>query len=196
MAFLKPLLLLATLLPIALTAREIDCPVGWLPNTFHGTKCCSGNMVIDEEGAYCCVYDMREYKEALTNTAKLYATATTTAEESEMTGGVPCFAKIRFTASDYSAQVSSAAQRAEATPTDTSASETTTTTRTSDSGPSSTSGSQASTPVSTTGSQTSAPASTTGSQTSTPTSNGVIPLATGGEAVLTGAVFAAALFML
>jgi cytochrome oxidase assembly protein ShyY1 len=33
-------------------------------------------MVIDEEGAYCCVEDMRAYKEALTNTALLYATAT------------------------------------------------------------------------------------------------------------------------
>lgn len=169
MVFLKSLLL-ATILSIA-TAEETTCPAGWLPNTFHGTKCCSGNMVIDEDGAYCCVYDMRLYKEALTNTALLYETATTTStgDSDWSTLSDSCVAKVRFTASDYSAQVSSAASKAEATPTTTSMS-----TTTADS--SASSGASA--------------------ETSTPTSNAAMPLATAQDVVLGGAAIAAGLFML
>ncbi|KXG52212.1 uncharacterized protein PGRI_084960 [Penicillium griseofulvum] len=177
MTFLKTLLL-ATALSIVSTAAETECPAGWLPNTFHGTKCCSGNMVIDEEGAYCCVYDMRPYKEALTDTAKLYATATTTSETDWSTLENSCIAEVRFTATDYSAQVSSAASKAEATPTAIVASEVTTTsqvTRTTASSTSSGAGSQSSTP--------------------TPTSNPAMPIATG-QGMLGGAALAAALLML
>lgn len=169
MTFIKTLLLGTVLSITAAAAKSDDCPNGWLPNTFHGTKCCPGGMVIDEDGAYCCVNDMRPYKEALTNTALLYetTTATTTANmdwttESDIN---KCYATVRFTASDYSAQVSSAVSKAEATPTGT----TTTTT-----------GTKAS--------------ARTSSHTSTPTSNAAMPLATAD--VLSGAALAAALFML
>ncbi|KAB8067447.1 hypothetical protein BDV29DRAFT_186162 [Aspergillus leporis] len=172
MTILKTLLL-ATILSLAATATETNCPAGWLPNTFHGTKCCSGNMVIDEQGAYCCVNDMRPYKEALTNTAKRYTTAMITAETNWSTVDNSCIAKVRFTASDYSAQVSSASRKAEATPTNASTSEITSMS-TIDSGAS----------------------SVTSTQTSTPTSNGAMPRATAEEVVLGGAAFAASLFML
>lgn len=178
MAFLKTLFL-ATILSVAANAAETSCPTGWLENTYKQTRCCSGHMVIDEEGAYCCVYDMRDYKEALTNTAKLYATPTTTEETNWSTVENTCVAKVRFTASDYSAQVSSAASKAEATPTTTSAGEVTSTS-TMQSG--TTAGASSGTGTS---SQTSTP---------TPTSNGAMPLAT--EAMLGSAAFAAALYML
>ncbi|RJE23930.1 hypothetical protein PHISCL_03746 [Aspergillus sclerotialis] len=177
MKFLKTLFL-ATILSVAANAAETSCPAGWLPNTFKQTRCCSGNMVIDEEGAYCCVYDMRAYKEALTNTAKVYATPTTKEGETNWsTVHDSCVVKVRFTASDYSAQVSSAASKAESTPTTTSAGEVTSTSTT-QSGISSGTGSGS-------GSQTSTP---------TPTSNGAMPLAT--EAMLGSAAFAAALYLL
>ncbi|KAJ5520789.1 hypothetical protein N7463_001242 [Penicillium fimorum] len=185
-------LLLATALSIVSTAAEIECPAGWLPNTYKGTKCCSGNMIIDEEGAYCCVYDMRVYKEALTNTAKLYATETTTEDTDWSTFKNTCFAEVRFTATDYSAQVSSAASRAEATPTDSSTGEITPTSEgTSTSRATSTS---QVTSTTTTGSSASSGAE---SQTAspTPTSNPAMPHATG-QGMLGGAALAAALFML
>ncbi|CAI7669358.1 unnamed protein product [Penicillium crustosum] len=167
MTLLKPLLL-ATMLSIASNAAKTDCPLGWLPNTFHETKCCSGNMVIDEQGAYCCVNDMRAYKELLTNTALLYATSTTTEETNWSTVDNSCFA-----------EVSSASSKAEATPTNDSTSKATSTSTT-------TSGATAGT-----GSQTSTSSPTSSP---TPTSNAAMPLATAD--VLGGAAFAAALFML
>lgn len=172
MAFFKAFLY-TTVLSIAATAAadtsEPKCPTGWLPNTFHLTRCCPGGMVVDGSGpggAYCCVNDMRSYKEALTNTALLYETATTT-EDNDMSWTTEsdvnkCVATVRFTASDYSAQVSSAVKKAEATPTSTSAMTTT----------------------------------DSGSQTSTPTSNAAMPLATAGDVAFGGAAFAAALFVL
>ncbi|CAG8305715.1 unnamed protein product [Penicillium nalgiovense] len=170
-------LLLATMLSVVSTAAETNCPFGWLPNTFHETKCCAGGMVIDEEGAYCCVEDMRDFKELLTNTAMRYATATTTGETNWSTVENSCVAKVRFTASDYSAQVSSAASKAEATPTNDSTSEVTSTSTTA-SGASSGAGSLTSTPS------------------PTPTSNAATPPATGGEVMFGGIAVAAALFML
>ncbi|CAI7621202.1 unnamed protein product [Penicillium viridicatum] len=172
MTFLKSLLL-ATMLSIVSNAAETDCPLGWLPNTFHGTKCCAGNMVIDEQGAYCCVNDMRAYKELLTNTALRYATPTTTEETNWSTVDDSCFAEVRFTATDYSAQVSSASSKAEATPT------------------SGSTGKVTSTTSSGTGAQTS---TSTPTSSVTPTSNAAMPLPTAD--VLGGAAFAAALFML
>ncbi|KAJ5922867.1 hypothetical protein N7516_010570 [Penicillium verrucosum] len=174
MTFLKPLLL-ATMLSIASNAAKTECPLGWLPNTFHGTKCCAGGMVIDEQGAYCCVNDMRYYKELLTNTALRYATPTTTEETNWSTVDESCFAEVRFTASDYSAQVSSASSKAEATPTNDSTSKVTTT-------------------GSTTSGATSGIASQTSTSSPTPTWNAAMPLAT--VDVLGGAAFAAAFFML
>ncbi|KAJ6128122.1 hypothetical protein N7471_009339 [Penicillium samsonianum] len=175
MTYLKTLLL-ATTLSIASRAADTSCPVGWLPNTFHTTKCCSGGMVIDEQGAYCCVNDMRAYKEMLTNTALLYATETTTEETNWSTVDNSCVATVRFTATDYSAQVSSASSKAEATPTDSTSKVTSTSTTTS--GTSSGTSSQ------------------TSSSTPTPTSNAAMSLATAQEFVLGGAAFVAALFML
>ncbi|CAI7643839.1 unnamed protein product [Penicillium discolor] len=178
MALLKPLLL-AAMLSIASNAAEPDCPVGWLPNTFHVTRCCSGGMVIDEQGAYCCVNDMRAYKELLTNTALLYATPTTTEETNWSTVDDSCVAEVRFTATDYSAQVSSASSKAEATPTNDSTSKVTST------------GSTTSGATAGTGSQTS---TSTPTSSPTPTSNAAMPLVT--AEVFGGAAFAAALFML
>ncbi|KAJ5593211.1 hypothetical protein N7537_010115 [Penicillium hordei] len=179
MTFLKSLLL-AIMLSIASNAAETSCPVGWLSNTFHETKCCAGTMVIDEQGAYCCVNDMRAYKESLTNTALLYATPTATEETNWSTVDNSCVAEVRFTATDYSAQVSSASSKAEATPTNDSTSKVATSSTTS--GATTGTGSQTSTSTLT---STSSP---------TPTSNAAMPLATAD--VLNGAAFAAALFML
>ncbi|KAJ5193239.1 hypothetical protein N7449_009381 [Penicillium cf. viridicatum] len=179
MTFLKPLLL-ATMLSIASNAAKPSCPVGWLSNTFYETKCCAGTMVVDEQGAYCCVNDMRSYKELLTNTALLYATPTTTEETNWSTVDNSCFAEVRFTATDYSAQVSSASSKAEATPTHDSTSKVTTSNTTS--GATSGTGSQTSTSTPT---PTSSP---------NPTSNAAMPLATAD--VLGGVAFAAALFVL
>jgi hypothetical protein len=174
MTFVKTLLLAAALSMVSIAADTEDtkCPTGWLPNTYKGTKCCSGNMVIDEEGAYCCVYDTRPETEALTSTK--------TGETNWSTVDNSCIAKVRFTATDYSAQVSSASSKAEATPTDTSAGQVTATTTT------------ASSATTGTGSQTSTASPTA---TASPTSNPAMPLATG-QGVLGGAALAAALFIL
>ncbi|KAI2749826.1 hypothetical protein DTO006G1_9929 [Penicillium roqueforti] len=197
MTFLKTLLLAATL-SVASTA-ETTCPAGWLLNTWTVTRCCSGTMVVDEQGAYCCVTDMRAYKEALTNTALLYETATTTSDTNWSTVENSCVAEVRFTATDYSAQVSSAASKAEATTTNDSTSEVTSTSTTA-SGASSGAGSQTSTSIPTatsTATSGSASASTpTSTSTTTSTSNAAMPLVTGEGLVLGGAAFAAALFML
>ncbi|KAJ5561478.1 hypothetical protein N7461_000239 [Penicillium sp. DV-2018c] len=174
MTFIKTLLLATALsmLSIAADTEDIECPANWFPNTYKGTKCCSGNMVIDEEGAYCCVYDVRPTPEALT--------ATKTGETNWSTVDNSCIAEVRFTATDYSAQVSSASSKAEATPTGTSAGRVTALTTT---GSSATTG---------TGSQTS---TATPSSAASPTSNPAMPIATG-QSVLSGAAIAAALFML
>ncbi|KAJ5749624.1 hypothetical protein N7533_006652 [Penicillium manginii] len=183
MAPFKALLLTASLSVAAHAARSEDteCPTGWLPNTFKVTRCCSGNMVIDNTTAYCCVYDMRGYKEALTNTALLYETATTTTTGDHYSEWATledsCIASVPYTlpASEYSAQVSSAAKKAEATPTSTSAT-TTNSAATSETTSEATSGS--------------------GSQVSTSTSNAAMPLPTAGDIALGGAALAAALFVL
>lgn len=175
-------LLLTAFLSVAAHAAETEetkCPNGWLPNTFKVTRCCSGNMVVDNTTAYCCVYDMRRYKEALTKKALLYETATTTTtttgEDYSKWATIKdtCIASIPFTlaASDYSAQVSSAAEKAEATPTNTSATTT----------------NSAATSEATSGSS---------SQASTPTSNAAKALATAGVVALGGAALVAALFVL
>ncbi|KAK4869247.1 hypothetical protein LT330_006247 [Penicillium expansum] len=171
------------MLSIATNAAGTSCPVGWLPDTFHGTKCCPGTMVIDEEGAYCCVNDMRAYIEALTDTAKLYATATTTGDTNWSTVDNSCIAEVRFTATDYSAQVSSASSKAEATPTNDSTNEVTSTSATTSR---TTSGAISQTSTST----------PTLTSTPTPTSNAAMPLATAKDIMRSGAVFAAAFFML
>lgn len=172
MTFLKPLLL-ATIISVAAAAAEDECPFGWLPNYSDGLYCCSGNMVVDELGAYCCVYDMRPYKAMLTNTASLYATPTETAT----TFDDSCFATVSFTVSDYSAQVSSAAKRAETTPTDGSASEITSTSKVT------------STSITKSGASSGTAAQTSTISTSTAT-------ATAQNVVLGGAAFAAGNFML
>ncbi|CAI7607888.1 unnamed protein product [Penicillium pancosmium] len=158
MVSFKALLLTAFVSVAAHAANTTDteCPAGWLPNTFKVTRCCS---------------------EALTNTALLYETATTTTTEDDYNHWATlkdtCVAKIPYTlaASDYSSQVSSAAKKAEATPTNTSATTT----------------NSATTSEATSGS---------GSQGSTPTSNAAMPLATAGDVALGGAALAAALFVL
>ncbi|KAF4772535.1 hypothetical protein CBS147333_10029 [Penicillium roqueforti] len=119
---------------------------------------------------------MRAYKEALTNTANLYASATSMSETNWSTVDKSCVVEVRFTATDYLAQVSSPSSKAEATPTRNSTSNVTSTSTTSSSASSDT------------GSQTS-------TLTPTPTSNAALPLATAGEGVVGGAAFAAALFM-
>ncbi|KAJ5385964.1 hypothetical protein N7509_008505 [Penicillium cosmopolitanum] len=173
-------LLLTAFVSVAVHAAndtDTECPAGWLPNTFKVTRCCSGGMTVINTTAYCCVYDMRLYKEALTNTALLYETATTTTTEDDYNHWATlkdtCVAKIPYTlpASDYSSQVSSAAKKAEATPTNTSA-------------------------TTTNSAATSEVTSGSGSQASTPTSNAAMPLATAGDVALGGAALAAALFVL
>ncbi|CAI7677508.1 unnamed protein product [Penicillium manginii] len=174
MAPFKALLLTASLSVAAHAARSEDteCPTGWLPNTFKVTRCCSGNMVIDNTTAYCCVYDMRGYKEALTNTALLYETATTTTTGDHYSEWATledsCIASVPYT-------LPATAKKAEATPTSTSAT-TTNSAATSET--------------------TSEATSSSGSQVSTSTSNAAMPLPTAGDIALGGAALAAALFVL
>ncbi|KAJ5371911.1 hypothetical protein N7517_003917 [Penicillium concentricum] len=197
MTFFKTLIL-ATALSIVSTAAEDECPAGWRLSIYNGNKCCPGSMLIDKEGPYCCVYDTRPFKEALADAAKLYATATTTDGTDWSTFRNTCLVEIRLTATDYSAQVSSAASRAEATPIDSSTSEVTSTSKGASTSRA-TSERQVSSPsqVTSTATTDSLASSGTGSQTSSPpaTSNPAIPLATG-QGVLGGAALAAALFML
>ncbi|KAJ5085408.1 hypothetical protein N7532_010179 [Penicillium argentinense] len=150
-----------------------DCPANWLENSFHVTRCCYGNMVVAEKGAYCCVYDLRPPTE--TTTAN---TATTTSETDWSTVNESCVAKVPFTASDYSSQVSSASSKAVAS---TNAS----------------SGKVTSTDTAAAATRTgSGFSSFVGSQTPSTTSNGAIPIATAQEFVAGGAAIAAALFVL
>ncbi|KAJ5511056.1 hypothetical protein N7453_003159 [Penicillium expansum] len=174
MTLIKPFLL-AIMLSIASNAAGTSCPVGWLPDTFHGTKCCPGTMVIDEEGAYCCRHSPTQ--------PKLYATATTTGDTNWSTVDNSCIAEVRFTATDYSAQVSSASSKAEATPTNDSTNEVTSTSATTSR---TTSGAILQTSTST----------PTLTSTPTPTSNAAMTLATAKDIMRSGAVFAAAFFML
>lgn len=189
---------LATLISYSASATDIVdeddavCPHGWLANRWHGLRCCPGGMVIDGPGVaggYCCVEDMRFYKEALTNSALLYQTATTTDDNMDWTksGGDTCFATVRFNASDYSAQVSTALSKAEATPTDGSNTKATATGMTSSG---SRSGSQA---ASRTGSGS---GTATATATATETANAGVLVGPAEGVLLSGVVVAMGAFML
>ncbi|KAJ5370782.1 uncharacterized protein N7496_006874 [Penicillium cataractarum] len=172
------------LLPIVLlvaTSSAATCSGDWLSNTFNGdTKCCYGNMLVEDRDAFCCVYDLTPPVE--TSSA---STATTTSDDydSWSTAG-ECFTKIPFSASNYSDLVSSASSKIAATRA---------TVATNEAKSTSTSASSAS-------SGTSSAASSTSSQTSSgsaaSTSNAAMPIATAQEMMLGGAAVVVGLFVL
>ena len=104
---------LRTLLPAILTlATRVtaadNCPENWFENHFHVTRCCFGNMMIEDTDAYCCIYDV---------TAPAEETDSSTATSIDWSTADSCFSKIPFTASDYSSQVSAASSKVIATAT-------------------------------------------------------------------------------
>jgi len=158
------------LLPLTLflaTTTAATCPNNWLENTFGGdSKCCYGNMLVEDTDAYCCVYDMTFPKETSVSTTSSFDDSWSTAGD--------CFAKIPFTASDYSAQVSSASSKILAATTTIATNEAT----------------------STTASSTSSSTSGMGLSSTASTSNAAMPIATAQEMVLGGAAVVVGLFML
>ncbi|KAJ5667994.1 uncharacterized protein N7477_006564 [Penicillium maclennaniae] len=167
MPSIKQLLLPTTLL--LATATASTCPKNWLENTptNGSSKCCYGNMVIDDTTAYCCVYDL---------TPKATSDSTTTDDYDSWSTAGDCFAKIPFTASDYSQQVSSASEVL-ATSTIMTNEATTTASSTSTSGSSSTSSSS-----------TSKTSSSANSASTASATNAAMPMATGQEMMLGAAV--------
>ncbi|KAJ6111662.1 hypothetical protein N7523_007723 [Penicillium sp. IBT 18751x] len=166
MPSIKQLLLSTTLL--LATATASTCPKNWLENTTNGTsKCCYGNMVIEDTTAYCCVYDL---------TPKATSESTTTDDYDSWSTAGECFTKVPFTASDYSQQVSSASE-ALATSTSTIMTNEATTTASSSSSSSSTSSSS-----------TSKTSSNANSASTASATNAAMPMATGQEMVLGAAV--------
>ena len=108
---------LRTLLPAILTlATRVtaadNCPENWFENHFHVTRCCFGNMMIEDTDAYCCIYDV---------TAPAEETDSSTATSIDWSTADSCFSKIPFTASDYSSQVYAASSKIVATATTTAA---------------------------------------------------------------------------
>ncbi|KAJ6110951.1 hypothetical protein N7486_003186 [Penicillium sp. IBT 16267x] len=171
------------LLPIALslaaTALAATCPKNWLQDTSidGDSKCCYGNMLIEDRDTYCCVYDMTPDVESSS-----ISTASTTSVDnydSWSTAG-DCFAKIPFTASDYSDQVSSASSKIVAGTTTIATNEATST-------------SASSTPTLGASSGTS---SNTSSGLAASTANAAMPIATAQEIVLGGAAVVVGLFVL
>ncbi|KAJ5601867.1 hypothetical protein N7510_011401 [Penicillium lagena] len=155
------------LLPIALSlaaaTTAATCPQNWLQDTAvnGGSKCCYGNMIIDGRNAYCCVYDM---------TPKVITTIVSTSStfEPSFITTPDCFAKVPFTASDYSDQVSSASSKVAA----------------------------AATTIATNEAISTSASSTTSSGSAATTTNAAMPIATAHEMVLGGAAVAIGLFML
>lgn len=178
-------LLLPITLSLAATTTAATCPQNWLEDTAldGDSKCCYGNMVIDDRDAYCCVYDMTPALETSSVT-----TVTTTGMDdydSWSTAG-DCFAKIPFTASDYSDQVSSASSKIAAATTTIATNEATSTTARSTS--TSTSGTSS-------GTSSGMGSNTSPGSTST-TANAAMPIATAQEMVLGGAAVVIGLFVL
>lgn len=124
-------------------------------------------MLIEGRDAYCCVYDMTPSVE----TSSVSTASTTSVDNSDnwSTAG-DCLAKIPFTASDYSAQVSSASLKIAAA---------TTTIATNEA-------------ISTS----SVTSSNTSSGSAASTTNAAMPIATAQEIVLGGAAVVACLFVL
>lgn len=177
--FLPTLLSLAT----TTTAQEDDCPKHWYSNTFDGiTRCCYGHMQVEmtteANHIFCCMYDLTPPE---VTTTTFDGTPTTTATDwtfhSEITSDT-CLAKIPFTASDYSSQVSSASSSIVADA------------RATKSGPSSNSAS----PTATNSGSSSGKSSSTGTSlgSGTSTTNAAVPAATAGGIVLGAAAVALA----
>lgn len=172
---------LKTLLPIVLslaaTTTAISCPQNWLPDTFGGdSKCCYGNMLVEDTDAYCCVYDMTPHTRETLPTSSSSVPSTTI----DWSSAGSCFAKIPFSASDYSSQVSAASARITATTTGPSTNKATPTSTSSGSSSTTSSGSS----------------SSASSGSGTPTTNAAMPVATAEGMVLRGAAVAVALFAL
>lgn len=172
--------IIPTLLSLALAASATTCPKNWLANTdlTGDTKCCYGTMLIDGKDAFCCVYD--DLSEANPSTATDdTATDTATDDYASWSTADECHVKVPFTATDYSAQVSSASKALE--------SGATTTAKTVASNEA----------TATSGASTASPAGVSVSGTSTAaTSNAAGPVATAHEAVLGGAAVLAGLLVL
>ncbi|KAJ5272958.1 hypothetical protein N7478_008083 [Penicillium angulare] len=99
--------LLAVALSVTAATAAATCPTNWLSDTYNVTRCCYGNMLLEDTTAYCCVYDTNP-------DATASSTVTATAS------GDACFTKIPFTATNYSDLVSSASSKLVATATATS----------------------------------------------------------------------------
>ncbi|KAJ5433051.1 uncharacterized protein N7458_012207 [Penicillium daleae] len=173
------------LLPLALlvaTATADTCPGDWLSNTFNGdTKCCYGNMLVEDRDAFCCVYDLTPPPVETISTST--ATSSTDDYAGWSTAG-ECFTKVPFSASNYSDLVSSASLKIAATRATVASNQA-----------SSTSTSSSST-SSGTASATNGTSSKSSSASAASTSNAAMPIATAQEMVLGGAAVVVGLFVL
>lgn len=172
--------LIPTLLSFALASSATTCPKDWLANTdlTGDTKCCYGTMLIDGKNAFCCIYDDPPEADPSTATDDS-ATNTATDDYASWSTVDECAVRVPFTATDYSARVSSASKALQ--------SGATTTARTVASNEA----------TATSGALTSSSASVSVSGTSAAaTSNAAGPVATAHEAVLGGAVVLAGLLVL
>lgn len=181
-------LLLPITFALAATTTAATCPQNWLEDTAldGDSKCCYGNMVIEGRDAYCCVYDMTPDLETSS-----VSTTTTTGTVGWSTAG-DCFAKIPFTASDYSDQVSSASSKITAVTTTIATNEATSTTTKSSSSSTTTSGA---TPGASSGTSSST-STNTSPGTKAATTNAAMSVATAQGIVLGGAAVVVGLFVL
>ncbi|KAJ5201503.1 uncharacterized protein N7498_006166 [Penicillium cinerascens] len=181
------------LLPITFSLAAITtaatCPQNWLEQTVSqdDSKCCYGNMVMDDNDTYCCVYNLNP---ALQPSSVSIATTTNTNFEDSWSTADYCFTKIPFTASNYSDLVSSASSKVEAGATAIATNEAIFTTAGSTSTSTSTSTSGTSSGTSSSMSSKTSPGS------AATTSNAAMPIATAQEMVLGGAAIVVGLFVL
>ena len=119
------ILLLATIFSLTATTTASGCPKNRGRDSFGSdSKCCYGTMMVDGSDAYCCVPD------STTNggdSLPLFSSGAPSMAMNNWSTANSCFAKIPFTASDYSSQVSSASAKAAATTTGPSTNEATST---------------------------------------------------------------------
>lgn len=174
-------LLLPMALALAATATDVTCPTDWLANTFKGTKCCYGNMVIINTDAFCCVYDMTP---ATVTSSAPSASTTTDIEFNSWATTDECVTRVPFTASNYSDLVSSASSKIAASRATVATNEASSTSTHSSSASSSSSAG------------TSGASSHASSGTAAATSNAAMPIATAQDMVLGGAAVVVGLFVL
>lgn len=104
-------LVIPFILSFSAISTATKCPTNWLESTARDkSQCCYGNMVLEDRDFYCCVY-------AIPSKEEVNSVSTSSTDDSNYEGwstAGSCFTQVPWTASDYSAQVSSASSKLEA----------------------------------------------------------------------------------